>query len=58
MIWKNTLNESKSRTIVDIRALNKIIISDAYLVSIQAKILTLIMHVIYISIINAAAFFY
>ena len=58
VIWKNTSDGSKGRAIVDIRALNKIIISDAYFVSVQTEILALIMHVTHISIIDTATFFY
>ena len=58
MIWKETSKGFKGRVVVDIRALNKITVSDAYSVPFQSEILALLRDVIHISIIDAVAFFY
>ena len=58
VIWKDTVKGSKGRVVVDIRALNKITVSDVYSVPLQAEILALIRDATHISIIDAAAFFY
>ena len=58
VVWKDTADGPKGRVVVDIRALNKITVPDAYPVPSQAEILALIMHATHISTIDAAAFFY
>ena len=58
VIWKETSTGRKDRVVIDIRALNKITIPDTYLVPSQAKILVLIRNASYISIVDAASFFY
>ena len=58
VVWKDTADGPKGRVVVDIRALNKITVPDAYPVPSQAEILALIIHCSHISTIDAAAFFY
>ena len=58
VIWKITLKERKKRVIIDIRALNKIIILNVYFVSSQANILAAIKNAKFIFTIDAASFFY
>ena len=58
IIWKTTLKERKKRMIINIRALNKIIILNVYLVFSQADILIAIKNIKFISTIDAASFFY
>ena len=58
VIWKDTPQGPKGRVVVDIRALNKITVPDAYPVPSQAEILALIRDATHISTIDAAAFFY
>lgn len=58
VIWKDTPSGPKGRVVVDIRALNKITIPDAYPVPSQAEILALLRDATHISTIDAAAFFY
>lgn len=58
VVWKDTADGPKGRVVVDIRALNKITVPDAYPVPSQAEILSLLMHSTHISTIDAAAFFY
>ena len=58
VVWKDTADGPKGRVVVDIRALNKITIPDAYPVPLQSEILALIMHATHISTIDAASFFY
>lgn len=58
MFWKTTSEGRKGRVVVDIRALNKITMPDAYLVPLQAEILAAIRNAGYISTVDAASFFY
>lgn len=58
VIWKDTPTGPKGRVVVDIRALNKITVPDAYPVPSQAEILALLRDATHISTIDAAAFFY
>jgi len=59
MVWKNLPNETqKDRIVVDIWALNKIIMSDIYSVSSQTDILTAVQKVKYIFTVNCSFFFY
>ena len=58
VIWKETPQGPKGRVVIDIRALNRITIPDAYPVPSQAEILSLIRDATHISTIDAAAFFY
>ena len=58
VIWKDTPQGPKGRVVVDIRALNKITVPDAYPVPLQADILALIREATHISTVDAAAFFY
>ena len=58
VIWKTTSKERKGRMIVDIRVLNKITMSDAYLVSSQTNILIAIKDAKFIFTINVTSFFY
>ena len=50
--------ERKGRVVVDIRALNKVTMSDAYPVSSQAEILAEVKDSTFISTVDAASFFY
>ena len=54
----NAEENHKDCVIVDICALNKIIMLNTYLMSLQAEILTFVKNITFISIINAASFFY
>lgn len=58
VVWKDTADGPKGRVVVDIRALNKITIPDAYPMPLQSEILALIIHATHISTIDAASFFY
>ena len=58
VVWKETPDGPKGRVVVDIRALNKITVPDAYPVPSQTEILSLLMHCTHISTIDAASFFY
>ncbi len=48
----------KKRIVINIRDLNKIVKCDSYSMSLQTNIINVITNVKYISIINAATFFY
>ena len=50
--------ERKGRVVIDIRALNKLVQRDAYLISMQQEILALVKDSKYISTINCTSFFY
>lgn len=58
VVWKDTADGPKGRVVIDIRALNKITVPDAYPVPSQSEILALLMHATHISTVDAAAFFY
>ena len=58
VVWKDTPDGAKGRVVVDIRALNKITMPDSYPVPLQSEILALIRGAKYISVIDAASFFY
>jgi len=59
VVWKNLPNETrKERVVVDIRALNKITMPDAYSVPSQADILTAVHGVNFIFTVDCSAFFY
>ena len=58
VVWRETANNSKGRVVIDIRALNKITVSNAYPVSMQSEILALLRNVTYISTIDVVVFFY
>lgn len=59
VVWKNMLGgERKGRVVVDIRALNNIIMSDAYPVLSQADVLAEVRNAKFISTVDAASFFY
>ena len=58
MVWKNTFESFKNRVVVDIKVFNKIIIFDIYFILLQVEIFVLLKNVIYIFIIDVAAFFY
>lgn len=59
VIWKtNPDGTRKGRTVVDIRALNKISVPDAYPIPSQEKILASMRGATHISTIDAASFFY
>lgn len=56
--WTMSDDFCKERVVVNIRALNKIIMSDAYFVSFQADILVTIYRVKFIITVNCTSFFY
>ena len=58
VVWKDTADGPKGRVVIDIRALNKITIPDAYPVPLQLEILALLRKATHISTVDAAAFFY
>lgn len=59
VVWKTTPEgEKKGRVVVDIRALNKITMPDAYPVPSQADILAAVRNAGFISTVDAASFFY
>jgi len=59
VVWKNLSNETrKERVVVDIWALNKITMSDAYLVPSQADILAAVHGVNFIFTVDCSVFFY
>ena len=56
--WKTTSEGRKGRVVVNIRALNKITMPDAYPVPLQVEILAAIWNAEYISTVDKASFFY
>ena len=58
VVWKDTADGPKGRVVVDIRALNKITMPDAYPVPSQAEILAELRNAGLISTVDAASFFY
>ena len=59
MVWKNLLDEiQKDRVVVDIWALNKIIMLNTYSVLSQTDILTAVQEVKYIFTVDCSSFFY
>ena len=58
VIWKDTEISPKGRTVVDIRALNQIVMPDAYPLPSQSEILGMLRDATHISTIDMAAFFY
>ena len=58
VVRKNIVDDPKNRVIIDIKTLNKIIILNIYLVSIQSEILIFLKNVIHIFIVDTATFFY
>lgn len=63
VIWRTIerpkkLSKRKRRVIVDIRDLNKIILIDAYFLSLQSNIIALVSDCQYIIVVDAARFFH
>lgn len=58
VVWKNTPDGAKGRVVVDIRALNKITVPDAYPIPIQADVLAEVAGCRFISTVDCASFFY
>ena len=58
VIWKTMKDIQKEHVVVNIRALNKITMSDAYSVSSQTDILAAVQEAKYILILNCVSFFY
>lgn len=60
VVWKPASegNPAKGRVVIDIRALNRITIPDAYPVPLQSEILALLRGALFISTVDAASFFY
>ena len=58
VVWKNTMEGPKGRVVIDIRALNKITVPDAYPIPVQSEILALLFGCPYISTVDCASFFY
>jgi hypothetical protein len=55
---KNGKSTRKDRAVVDIRGLNAIIVTDAYLMSAQTDITVAVTGCLYISVVNALEYFY
>jgi hypothetical protein len=55
---KNDKLIRKNRVVINIRDLNAIIVTDAYLMSIQTNIIVAVAECQYISIVNALEYFY
>ena len=58
VIWKKAIDKKKNRIVVDIKSLNAISQSDAYLISLQFDVLQTIQDCIYIFVMNCVDFFY
>ncbi|KAI0998999.1 hypothetical protein K3495_g9197 [Podosphaera aphanis] len=58
VVWKDTLKGPKGRVVVDIRALNKIALPDAYPIPLQSDIISATRGCSFISTIDCASFFY
>jgi hypothetical protein len=58
VVWRMINEEKKRRIIIDIRDLNKIVKFDSYSMFLQEDIINVVTNVKYISMINAAIFFY
>jgi len=58
VVWKRTDAGLKGRVVIDIRALNKIAVPDAYPLPTQAEILSQLSGCDYISTVDCASFFY
>ena len=58
VVWRDFVENKKDRVVVDIRSLNAMIQSDAYLVSFQSDILMIVSECHFISIIDCVEFFY
>ena len=59
VVWKTlSIDEKKSRTIVDIRELNRLLKFDAYFILLQENIITLVRDCAYIIVVDATSFFY
>ena len=58
VIWRESSDQKKNRIVVDIRELNAVVQSNAYLVSFQTNILTAVSDCNFISIIDCLDFFY
>jgi hypothetical protein len=57
-LYKNGILIRKNLAVIDIRKFNKIVISDAYSISLQSDIIKIIFDCKYISVINETDFFY
>ena len=58
MVWKDTKDGPKGRPIIDVRALNKIIVLNTYPIPLQTDILAEIASYLYIIIVDYYSFFY
>jgi hypothetical protein len=59
VVWRQMSNdERKKRIVIDVRDLNKIVEFDSYSMSLQTNIISVVADFKYISMIDAAAFFY
>ena len=58
VIWRDTLNEFKSRIMIDIRDLNKVTIFDIYSMSLQSNIINAIADHSFIFIVNVVDWFH
>ena len=62
VVWKTVIKDEKpvkkKRAVMNIRGLNKIVVSDAYFMSIQADITAAVADCKYISVIDAMEYFY
>ena len=58
VVWRETFNDVKNKTIMNIRELNKVIESNIYFMSLQFDIINAIIEFLYISTINAIEWFY
>ena len=58
VVWKQTSDGPKGRVVIDIRALNKITVPDAYPIPLQTEILAEVAGCNYITTVDCASFFY
>ena len=58
VIWRDIFNDSKNRTVVNIRDLNKMIVFDFYSLSLQSKFISFVVDHTYINTINVVDWFH
>ncbi|KAL8366740.1 hypothetical protein RB595_010549 [Gaeumannomyces hyphopodioides] len=58
VVWRKVHNEMKGRVVVDLRPVNKVAVPDAYPLPLQADVIDALRGKLYITIIDATAFFH
>lgn len=58
VVWQTVNGVKKGRVAVNLRALNKVAVSDAYHMTLQSDIIEALREVAYISVIDGSSFFY